>query len=49
VKYLDRAAEIGGVGPDNYGTRKHPEVRKRLAEPANQRVTLHFTPTSVSN
>jgi transposase len=33
---------------DNYGTHKHPEVRKWLAEPANQRVTLHFTPTSCS-
>jgi transposase len=33
---------------DNYGTHKHPEVRKRLAEPANQRVTLHFTPASCS-
>jgi transposase len=33
---------------DNYGTHKHPEVRKWLAEPANQRITLHFTPTSCS-
>src|ERR1700757_801916 len=33
---------------DNYGTHKHPVVRKWLAEPANQRVTLHFTPTSCS-
>ena len=33
---------------DNYATHKHPEVRKWLAEPANQRVTLHFTPTSCS-
>jgi len=29
---------------DNYGPHEHPKVRKRLAEPANQRVTLHFTP-----
>jgi transposase len=33
---------------DNYATHKHPEVRKWLAEPANQRITLHFTPTSCS-
>jgi transposase len=33
---------------DNYGTHKHPDVRKWLAEPANQRITLHFTPTSCS-
>ena len=33
---------------DNYGTRKHPEVRKWLARPENQRITLHFTPTSCS-
>jgi hypothetical protein len=30
---------------DNYGTQKHPEARQWLAEPANQRITLHFTPT----
>jgi transposase len=33
---------------DNYGTHKHPEVRKWLAKPENQRVTLHFTPTGCS-
>ena len=33
---------------DNYGTHKHPEVRRWLARPENQRVTLHFTPTSCS-
>ena len=33
---------------DNYGTHKHPEVRKWLAKPANQRITLHFTPTGCS-
>lgn len=33
---------------DNYGTHKHPEVRQWLAEPANQRITLHFTPTGRS-
>jgi transposase len=30
------------------GTHKHPEVRRWLAEPANQRITLHFTPTGCS-
>ncbi len=33
---------------DNYGTHKHPEVRKWLAKPENQRITLHFTPTGCS-
>jgi transposase len=33
---------------DNYGTRKHPEVRSWLARPENKRITLHFTPTSCS-
>jgi transposase len=33
---------------DNYATHKHPEVRKWLARPENQRITLHFTPTSCS-
>jgi transposase len=33
---------------DNYGTHKHPEIRRWLARPENQRVTLHFTPTSCS-
>jgi transposase len=33
---------------DNYGTHKHPEVRGWLARPENQRITLHFTPTSCS-
>jgi transposase len=33
---------------DNYGTHKHPEVRKWLARPANERIRLHFTPTSCS-
>ena len=33
---------------DNYGTHKHPEIRQWLAEPANQRITLHFTPTGCS-
>jgi hypothetical protein len=32
----------------NYGTHKYPEVRAWLAEPAGQRVTLHFTPTRCS-
>ena len=33
---------------DNYGTHKHPEIRQWLARPENQRITLHFTPTSCS-
>ena len=33
---------------DNYGTHKHPEIRRWLARPENQRITLHFTPTSCS-
>ena len=36
------------VVPDNYGTHKHPEIRRWLARPENQRITLHFTPTSCS-
>jgi hypothetical protein len=33
---------------DNDATRKHPDVRTWLARPQNQRITLHFTPTSCS-
>ena len=33
---------------DNYGTHKHPESAAWLAEPASQRITLHFTPTGCS-
>jgi transposase len=33
---------------DNYSTHKHAEVRKWLARPENQRVTLHYTPTGCS-
>jgi transposase len=33
---------------DNYGTHKHPEVRKWLVKPENKRITLHFTPTGCS-
>ena len=33
---------------DNYGTHKHPEVRRWLARPENQRIALHFTPTGCS-
>jgi transposase len=33
---------------DNYGTRKHPEIRTWLARPENTRITLHFTPVSCS-
>jgi DDE superfamily endonuclease len=28
---------------DNYAAHKHPEVRRWLASPGNQRITLHFT------
>jgi transposase len=33
---------------DNYATHKHAEVRKWLGRPENQRITLHFVPTSCS-
>jgi transposase len=33
---------------DNYATHKHSEIRKWLARPENQRITLHFTPTGCS-
>ena len=33
---------------DNYATHKHPGVRRWLAKPENQRITLHFTPTGCS-
>jgi hypothetical protein len=33
---------------DNYATHKHPDVRKWLAKPENQRITRHFTPTGCS-
>jgi transposase len=33
---------------DNYGTHTHPNVKAWLTEPANQRITLHFTPTGCS-
>src|SRR6266516_1749027 len=33
---------------DNYATHKHADVRKWLARPGNQRITLHFVPTSCS-
>jgi transposase len=33
---------------DNYATHKHADVRQWLARPQNQRVTLHFVPTSCS-
>jgi transposase len=33
---------------DNYGTHKHPEIRRWLAKPENQQITLHFTPTGCS-
>jgi transposase len=33
---------------DNYSTHKHADVRKWLAKPENQRITLHFVPASCS-
>jgi transposase len=33
---------------DNYATHKHAEVRTWLGRPENQRITLHFVPTSCS-
>jgi transposase len=33
---------------DNYATHKHADVRKWLGRPENQRITLHFVPTSCS-
>jgi transposase len=33
---------------DDYGTHKHAEVRKWVAKPENERITLHFTPVSCS-
>ena len=33
---------------DNYGTHKHPEIRRWLTKPENQQITLHFTPTGCS-
>jgi DDE superfamily endonuclease len=32
----------------NYATHKHADVRKWLGRPENQRITLHFVPTSCS-
>jgi transposase len=36
------------VVADNYAAHKHPEIRRWLARPENDRITLHFTPTSCS-
>ena len=36
------------VACDNYATHKHAEIVTWLARPENQRITLHFTPTSCS-
>jgi transposase len=33
---------------DNYAAHKHAAVRKWLARPGNQRITLHLTPTGCS-
>jgi transposase len=53
LKFLKKtAAAYPGVALhvvlDNYATHKHPDVRTWLARPQNQRITLHFTPTSCS-
>ena len=53
LKFLQKVAAAHPDVPlhvvlDNYGTHKHPEVRRWLARPQNQRITLHFTPTSCS-
>ena len=53
LKFLKKtAAAYPGVALhvvlDNYATCKHPDVRTWLARPENQRITLHFTPTSYS-
>ena len=33
---------------DNYSAHKHADVRRWLARPENQRITLHFTPAGCS-
>ncbi len=53
LKFLKKVAAVCPatdlhVVLDNYGTHKHPEIRRWLARPENQRITLHFTPTSCS-
>jgi len=53
LKFLKKVAaaypgqELHIVG-DNYATHKHADVRKWLRRPENQRITLHFVPTSCS-
>jgi transposase len=44
-KALDPAATVHLI-LDNYGTHKHPEVKKWFA--GHPRYQLHFTPTSAS-
>jgi transposase len=54
LRFLKKAAAAAHPGTDlhvvldNYATHKHPDVRKWLAKPENQRITLHFTPTGCS-
>jgi transposase len=53
LRFLKKvAAAYPGTGLhvvcDNYSTHKHAEVRKWLARPENQRITLHFVPASCS-
>ena len=53
LKFLKKVAAAYSAGElhvicDNYATHKHADVRRWLARPENQRVTLHFTPTGCS-
>jgi transposase len=53
LKFLEQvAAACPGVRLhvicDNYSAHKHADVRKWLARPENQRITLHFTPAGCS-
>ena len=53
LKFLKKiAAAYPGVALhvvlDNYATHKHQDIRTWLARAENQRITLHFTPTSCS-
>ena len=52
LRFLRKTAAYPGqelhVVLDNYATCKHADVRKWLARPENQRITLHFVPTSCS-
>jgi transposase len=47
VTVLHRGVDLHVV-LDNYGAHKHPEVRRWLAQPENQRVTVHVAPSGRS-